>query len=123
MSRITRTIPARSDDELVGRLQAFQEVLHRLTAEIRRRLNNLELVVPDVDGDECGLTLDRIKRFSSFNADQKSVDDGCAICIDGVEMNKLMIRLECNHFYCNECIRKWFEKNVSCPVCRKEYYN
>ena len=70
-----------------------------------------------------GLTSDRIKRFSTFNADQKSVDDGCAICIDGVEINKLMIRLECDHFYCSECISKWFEKNTGCPLCRKEYYN
>ena len=73
--------------------------------------------------EERGLTPDRIERFSTFNADQKSVDDGCAICIDGVEINKLMIRLECNHLYCNECISKWFENNTSCPVCRKEYHN
>ena len=63
--------------------------------------------------DKRGLTSDRIKRFSTFNADQKSVDGGCAICIDGVEINKLMIRLECDHFYCSECISKWFEKNTS----------
>ena len=57
-------------------------------------------------GDKRGLTSDRINRFSTFNADQKSVDDGCAICIAGVEINKLMIRLDCNHFYCSKCISK-----------------
>ena len=70
-----------------------------------------------------GLTSERIKKFPTFNADHKTVGDGCAICIDGVEINKLMIRLDCNHFYCCECVSKWFEKNVSCPVCRKEYFN
>ena len=64
---------------------------------------------------------DRLRRFASFNADLKSVDDGCAICIDGVEMNKLMIRLDCNHLYCSECISEWFEQKPTCPVCRKEY--
>ena len=43
------------------------------------------------------LTSDRIQRFSTFSADQKSVDDGCAICIDGVEINKPMIRLQRVH--------------------------
>ena len=75
----------------------------------------------DADDDKRGLTSDRIERFSTFKADQKSVDDGCAICIDGVEINKLMIRLECDHFYCSDCISKWFKNNTSCPLCRKEY--
>ena len=67
------------------------------------------------------LTSDRIQRFPTFVADQESVDDGCAICIDGVEINKPMIRLDCSHFYCSECITKWLEKSSNCPLCRKEY--
>ena len=70
-----------------------------------------------------GLTSGRIDRFATFNADEKSVDEGCTICIDGVEINKLMIKLDCSHFYCSECIRKWFEKKASCPLCRKVYLN
>ena len=69
------------------------------------------------------LTLDRVQRFPTFTADQKSVDDGCVICIDGVEINKPMIRLDCSHFYCSECITKWFEKSRSCPLCKREYHN
>ena len=57
-----------------------------------------------IPADEIGLSSDRVERFSLFNADEKSVDDGCAICIDGVEINKLMIRLDCNHFNCSGCI-------------------
>ena len=75
------------------------------------------------ESDGEGLTLDRIKKFNIFNADQKTVDEGCAICIDGVEINKLMIILDCNHVYCSECIRKWFEKKVTCPECRNMYTN
>ena len=68
-----------------------------------------------------GLTSDRIKQFSTFNADQSAVDD--AICIDGVETNKLMSRLNCNYFYCCECIGEWFGKSVTCPVYRRMYEN
>ena len=64
---------------------------------------------------------DQIDRLPTFSADQESIDGGCAICIDGVEINKLMIRLECGHLYCSECIRKWFGIKSSCPVCRKKY--
>ena len=82
---------------------------------------NSDRLIEEVDppGSQRGLTDDRISRFESFRADQESVDDGCAICIDGVEMNKMM-RLDCSHFYCGECIRKWFEKNKTCPLCKRE---
>ena len=52
-----------------------------------------------VDTKSEGLTPERIKKFATFNADQKTVDEGCAICIDDVEINKSMIRLDCNHFF------------------------
>ena len=67
------------------------------------------------------LASDLVQRFPTFSADQKSVNDGCAVCIDGVEINKLMIRLDCDHFYCSECIKEWFEKSSSCPLCRRKY--
>ena len=70
-----------------------------------------------------GLSLDRIEKFTTFNADQKTMDEGCSICISDVEINKLMIRLDCNHVFCRECIIKWFEKKVTCPMCRKVYNN
>ena len=70
-----------------------------------------------------GLSPDRIEKFTTFNADQNTLDEGCTICISDVEINKLMIRLDCNHVFCRECIIKWFEKKVTCPMCRKVYSN
>ena len=103
--RRSRTIPAAYQDDSFDILERTDEPFE-----------------PYVD-DERRLSLDRIKRFFTFYADKKSVNDGCAVCIDGVEINKLMIRMDCDHFCCSECISKWFEKNTSCPVCRKDYYN
>ena len=87
--------------------------------------SNSEDYLASNDGNENsrGLTSDRINKFPTFTANQNTVDDGCAICIDGVEIRKLMIRLDCNHFYCSQCIRKWFEKNITCPLCRRVYEN
>ena len=42
----------------------------------------------------------------------------CSICLSKIYKQK--IKLKCNHFYHKECIEKWFTKNNSCPVCRKE---
>ena len=73
------------------------------------------ILTSEDESDVEGLTSDRIKKFTTFKANQKTVDEGCAICINGVEINKLMIRLDCNHVYCSECISKWFENKVTCP--------
>ena len=88
-----------------------------------RRLNTPSITINSDAEKRDGLTSERINQFATFNADEKSVDEGCAICIDGVEMNKMMIKLDCSHFYCNECIRKWLEKNKNCPLCKKEFKN
>jgi hypothetical protein len=41
--------------------------------------------------------------------------DGCFIC--NSEDGHIVI-LECNHAMHEACIRKWFEKNKQCPLCR-----
>ena len=102
-----------SEEELSRNSRVPQGLTSDRTATVARSRPTKTVCDPKVP--------DRLRRFASFNADQKSVDDGCAICIDGVEINKLMIRLDCNHLYCSECISEWFEQKPTCPVCRKEY--
>jgi hypothetical protein len=36
----------------------------------------------------------------------------CPICFE----EKSLVRLTCNHSFCDECLREW---NVSCALCRK----
>ena len=75
-----------------------------------------------VDGFK-GLSLDRISKFEKFEADEQLIKDECVICIDDVPMNKPMIRLDCKHVYCEECISKWFNNNKICPQCRENFTN
>ena len=70
-----------------------------------------------------GLSLKRISQFEKFKADEQTIKDGCAICIDDIPMNKPMIRLDCKHNYCEKCICKWFKNNQSCPQCRRNFIN
>ena len=68
-----------------------------------------------------GLPADKIREFPTFEADDYHVYAGCTICIDGVHIGKRMMRLGCMHVYCEGCIREWFEKNSTCPQCRKRF--
>lgn len=42
----------------------------------------------------------------------------CCVCLN----EKYMIKLECNHSICSECLEKWFCINDcrTCPLCRHE---
>ena len=44
----------------------------------------------------------------------------CAICLDDFEEGKEVTKLICGHYYCKQCIKKWFDTNVSYPNCRKD---
>ncbi len=42
----------------------------------------------------------------------------CSICFENKKEN---IKLNCEHIFCNRCIKKWLtEKSNTCPTCRKE---
>ena len=43
----------------------------------------------------------------------------CSICL----INTPDSITKCNHYYCYECINKWYTKNNTCPICRKPFYD
>ena len=61
----------------------------------------------------------QVSESSQFLADVKCVEDGCPICINGVEVGTEMRRLQCSHIFCYACIGRWLNENNSCPICRK----
>lgn len=46
----------------------------------------------------------------------------CAICYKSNTKEKVC-KLDCNHLFCNSCIKKWYMKNPSCPMCRNPILN
>ncbi len=45
----------------------------------------------------------------------------CVICYEKLSKKKFRnLALECNHQFHTECIWKWANKNIECPLCRKE---
>ena len=45
----------------------------------------------------------------------------CPICLND-ELIQKCIKTDCNHIFCEECINKWIQKNVTCPMCRKTIF-
>lgn len=46
----------------------------------------------------------------------------CPICFDKIK-DKESIETECNHIFCNSCIKIWLEQHKQCPYCRMNLKN
>lgn len=52
----------------------------------------------------------------------------CTICMENTEFTDKRVKprycndvcLKCNHVFHRICIKQWFVRNDSCPICRKE---
>jgi hypothetical protein len=42
----------------------------------------------------------------------------CSICFDDISSDP--VKLGCGHVFHNDCIKEWFERDIRCPLCRKE---
>lgn len=44
----------------------------------------------------------------------------CSICLENYKKEDVILLTECSHLFHHTCLTQWFEKNRSCPMCRKE---
>lgn len=42
----------------------------------------------------------------------------CMICMSSFELNEKVKIMPCTHFFHTDCIKKWFEANDTCPICK-----
>lgn len=52
------------------------------------------------------------------NKYKESLNQGCAICYDDFENNKVILLPCCQNLVCGICLFNWFEKQSTCPYCR-----
>jgi hypothetical protein len=60
-----------------------------------------------------------MSRNNIYEYENESLIDSkliCAICLNPFNEPKLT---SCEHIFCHYCIKMWFEKNCSCPICRR----
>jgi len=70
------------------------------------------------NGDSCrykakkdGYCMVHYKSFESSNLGD------CCICLNQITKREKII-LNCDHIFCENCIREWLSRKNSCPCCR-----
>lgn len=82
--------------------------LHFITSQLYIELARLQN-----EGNHTELEQEAIKEQEL--AKEKSF---CAICMDDIEMNEVVTRLECPHRFHNHCLHDWIKVKQICPVCK-----
>lgn len=59
-------------------------------------------------------------KLSLYTKIKYSTSD-CELCNNTNSDNLIMLK-ECSHFFHQDCIDKWCEKNTDCPTCHKNMY-
>ena len=68
----------------------------------------------------CRTTADNESDSESESATHDDSRTNCAICLERVEVQG---RIDsCAHQFCLECIRRWAEKENTCPLCKQRFY-
>ena len=81
-----------------------------------RRITLHTRVIPEVtESDES----DSPKSLNSTNSSSSKESETCVICIEPLQSKQSTIILNCNHVYHKDCILDWFNKELTCPMCRK----
>ena len=50
-------------------------------------------------------------------------EDSCPICFEQIKDIDNLIETDCNHIFCESCIRLWLEQHKLCPYCRMNITN
>lgn len=84
-----------------------------INGNINENINNLEDVAVTVDEKE-------LQKLDSYQL-KSNLDSDCIICMDKLEKDNIVTKLECKHIFHKDCIEPYFKKyNHKCPICRAE---
>ena len=50
------------------------------------------------------------------------LDIECSICLNEIDVEDTVLKLDCEHIFHKECLKDWYLKseNKNCPICREE---
>ena len=95
-------------------------------AEIARGIDHLrsaneERLTYSEKLDLLKLSEHKIEQFPRLFAKDMTValEEQCHVCLERFKADTKLLILHCNHYFCEECIKEWLSKSVTCPVCRK----
>lgn len=95
-------------DNYLNEINNFFDIMDQLLADYNDE--DLEDVVITLKDDK---KITKIKKLSDD-------DEKCSVCLEKINKDEDIWKLPCNHFYHQDCIKKWLtEYNYKCPICRE----
>ena len=106
--------PHKDDESFKNKIAEISRDFYRQSIEME------DLVEAKKKELEKGLSPERIQQFQQFKAGESHVGVQCQVCLEEVELGRLMKQLDCEgrHSFCSGCIDQWFANHKTCPVCR-----
>ena len=102
----------------------FKKKISEIKRDVERQAVEIHRLIKDkkIRLDK-GLSPKRIKEFMQFEADEYHKGDQCQVCLEDVEVGRLMKQLDCRgrHSFCSGCIDQWFAEHKTCPICRHNF--
>lgn len=77
--------------------------------------------LPD-NGDETETTQNNANANEPTNtASESEIDDMCAICRANMNDNEILRKIKkCDHCFHINCLDRWLETKITCPICRQD---
>ena len=119
-------ITTRDENVKQGLIQLIKE-LGNFNVQLNEKYQKFEDFVEIIRGKKYAelreLTPQRVHQFEQFTAVESFVGDQCVICMEDIDIDRNMMRLDCDgqHTFCQICIERWFENHYTCPICRHEF--
>ena len=101
--------------------ESFMKKIQEIKRDVDRQAVEMDgLVAAKINEFDKGLSPEKIQQFLQFVADESHVGDQCQVCLEEVEVGRLMKQLSCRgrHSFCSGCIDYWLVNHNTCPICR-----
>ena len=71
--------------------------------------------------EENNFNADNIPDIKLEDVNELNDDDNvCLICLEDYKNNDMIKKLNCNHIFHSECLKKWLSVKAVCPTCRND---
>lgn len=103
------------------RMRVSRLLRHHWTLR-REPLRNVNLQnETDDGGDECNLLVEPcvLRALGVIRVQSRNTE--CAICLESMGTHDECVQTTCKHCFHDPCLRQWFSRNSTCPVCRFEH--
>lgn len=77
-------------------------------------------VVEELSEDSARFSLNRNAFENALPCHECSATEECAVCHESLRGNDSKL-FPCGHFYHTDCILQWFQRQLTCPLCRRSF--